>query len=112
VRTPLNTEIALKAIQAAGDAIAGTDGIVLCVVAVRIGEDGTPEVFTPTISPDRIPTKVVAGIVTAYAESLQSLGGKALQNGGVSRERISVNIRPSVNPLHTHRPGRGKHTVN
>jgi hypothetical protein len=112
MKKPLNTDIALKAIQAASDALAETDGIVLCVLAVRIGADGIPEVFTPTISPDRIPTELVAGIATAYAESLQSLGGKALQNGGVSRERISVDLRPSVNPLHAHRPSRGKHTVN
>lgn len=91
-RTPLTAIDALAALQAAQDAVKDTDGLVLCCLVVRPGEDGRPELFTPTVPPTMMDTEIVAALATTYAEQLTAMMQGTLANNGISKRTVTVDL--------------------
>lgn len=104
-----------EAMELAMNQLRETDGVGICFLAVRVNDQGHPELFTPTVGPELCPTERVIAMVRAYLSFLeQGLARPASDSIDGAPQFTSIEVdRP--NPLHTHRPsghGRGRNRVN
>ncbi|WP_395144601.1 hypothetical protein [Armatimonas sp.] len=109
----LSAASSILAMQAAQDAIRDTDGIVLAVLIVSGGEDGRPQIYSPTISPNQISGEFVADVADGYASAARESARTGQAYVGTVKLGSQDEESVPVNPLHAHRgSGRGKEQVN
>lgn len=116
IKRPMTRDDAADLLRMAQEQLKDTDGCPICVVSMRVNLNGQMELFTPTISPERIPLDMTIAIIRTYLNFLEEGHARPFEeapNGPQFREvrlgprRTSGNI-PGV--LGVQKPG--KHTVN
>lgn len=121
-KRPMTREDASGVLIRAKELLQDTDGCAVCMIAVRVNLTGQMELFTPTVSPESIPTDLVISMVRAYLSVLEQGLARPYDEAQPQPQFHEIAVKRSLGPRSTsdprrasgHLPGQkpGKYTVN